>query len=416
MWRVPPHRAPMPAAGNDVILVECIRTRGTSFSFHRTARAILQAAQGLDSGKDTRSAVQSSPLEYPRFVSHQHVELNETSRNLSSQATSSIIRTSALNTYTPPSNTWNILVPFPETHVSDAKLEVDEKMEHVLALLCKDRLGPQVAGMEQLVSLTDPENVGCDRACHAALSVLGLSQHSEGNAEISTVPSRKGTPSEEIHTNWILELIVHRRLPTERMLPSGETMNDDMNQSFSFTGCTTSILGTNNNEGGKQQQKQSQQQQSQLDTSIDSMSLPATDEDHGGKMRALALRVVSNAICCMSTYQSEVLDSMLADKISPVWTSEPVLTVLLEDIHKGASRPVQAVYTTRLSSQHDTALSCRILTILAKHNPVVKTRLQQPQILEHLEQARTIGKSTHLIMSDEAHKLYQLVTEEDRSC
>lgn len=370
LWRVPPSATEV----NDAILVECIKTKGNSFSFHRITRAILQAAQGIDSGKDVRRLVQSSPIEYPRFVAQESDRQDVFRPNLFDSMTCCNINKSSCSA---PPNECNVLLPLRSNPVAETG-KVDEAFENIVTLLRKDRLGPQIAGMEQLVSLTDPVSVGLDVALQAASCVLGHTpSHATYNSGLLANETIASTV-DEIHKNWILELLVHRRLPTEPALKP----HDDLNQNFSST--------------------------------TDTVPLSSTDEDHVGKMRSLVLRIISNSLCNLSKYQPSQLESILSFQ-SPVWTSEPVLASLIDDIQKGAFRPVKAVYTTRLSSPHDTAIACRILRILCKHNPSVKRQLaQQSIVFEYLEQAQVIGKSTHLIMSDEAHKTHQILA--DQSC
>lgn len=50
------------------LLVECMPVRGNTLSFHTAARAVLRAAEGLESGADTRRPWQVSPLEFPRLL------------------------------------------------------------------------------------------------------------------------------------------------------------------------------------------------------------------------------------------------------------------------------------------------------------------------------------------------------------
>jgi hypothetical protein len=120
------------------VIVEVMRTRGSTMSFHSHNRAILNASRGLSSGKDVRKPMHTSPLEYPR-LKRQHGAGNER----------------------PAKRNARTLQLMPRA------------LEHAFSLLHKDRLDTQRLGMESLVHLTDSYSSGTDMAIHASMTVVG---------------------------------------------------------------------------------------------------------------------------------------------------------------------------------------------------------------------------------------------------
>lgn len=122
------------------VIVEVMRTRGSTMSFHSHNRAILNASRGLSSGKDVRKAIHTSPLDYPRLK-------RQNSNNNSDER--------------------------PAKHNARTMQLMPRALEHAFSLLHKDRLDTQCLGMESLVHLTDSYSSGTDMAIHASMTVVG---------------------------------------------------------------------------------------------------------------------------------------------------------------------------------------------------------------------------------------------------
>ncbi|GAX26379.1 hypothetical protein FisN_2Hh203 [Fistulifera solaris] len=313
------------------VLVECIKQRGSSQTYHWAVQAVLQAAQSLDSGEDRRSVYQASTTEFNRLF-------------------------------------FKVEHPIDPSRLIDTESDADtpaEASEMVLAslerawqLLGKDRCEAQQLGMESIVHLTDRHTTGVARAMYAALAVLGA-------------PATLGyaIPLEDIHERWIYGLIVNRATPTEQ----GAVDVD-----------STTLLAN----------------------SID-------DDIHVGKMRSLALRVLANALTILSEYQADVLENLLRDRI-PRWTSEQLIDALVADLH-GSYRPPTAA--PHLSTQHDAALAMQCLGYLSKHSVSTARYIESnPSALSLLDGARTVGRSTHVLLHELSTKIYEQLTEEHRSC
>jgi len=155
------------------VLVECQRVSGNSISFHQTARAILQAAQSLDSGADRRLPHQCAPMDYPRMMPSQQAAADRSSSGPKAAA-------------------------------------AVEALEQAYQLLCKDRLDAQLSGLESLVHLTDVTSVGSQVACTSAVAILGGTATTTTTADSSLL-------LRQIHTDWILKLVLgQKRLSSEQ--------------------------------------------------------------------------------------------------------------------------------------------------------------------------------------------------------
>jgi len=137
------------------VIVECMRVRGDTISFHYHVRAILRAAMGLSDGADMRRM--RSPLEVP--ASEPRTLLSRKRK-----ATAGL------------------------TGLEDA-----------LSLMKKDRICAQRLGLESLVMLTDENTSGKELAVYCSFAVLGV-----GSSE-----------SPEGANTWILTLIEDRIAPGE---------------------------------------------------------------------------------------------------------------------------------------------------------------------------------------------------------
>lgn len=119
------------------VIIEVMRTRGSTLSFHSHNRAILNAARGLSVGRDAREPMRTSPLEYPRLKRNSMNSMDERAAK------------------------------------RNACQAMPRALEHAFALLHKDRLDTQRLGMESLVHLTDCYSSGTDLAIHASMTVVG---------------------------------------------------------------------------------------------------------------------------------------------------------------------------------------------------------------------------------------------------
>jgi hypothetical protein len=375
----------------DGVLVECIRVRGSVLTFHRTVQAVLQAAKSHDSGRDVRPARQVAPTEWGRLMQSAATE----KKNLS-----------------PPTKSATIL--------SNAALEA---LEHALQLLRKDRLQPQILGMESLVALTDPETSGIDTAMYAALAVLGA-------------PVTEGLSSDsmyfltEIHELWIMQVLVERVVPGEAAAEAATTPTQQ-DASFSFSSCPTSLLGMDpGHHHHKSKTNNDSTKESSAATEMDELTVSHGsfgDEHHGGMIRALALRALSNALTILDRQQPKILSSVLSVQC-PHLTATPLLRTLVEDM-QGAHRPPAVVAGTRLASQHEAVLAIRCLRLLGTHSDKAKQYIVSSLSttskdkddadadgrLALLKKAKDIGSSTHQVLAEEADLTYSMLTQEDRS-
>jgi hypothetical protein len=390
----------------DGVLVECIRVRGSVLTFHRTVQAVLQAAKSHDSGRDVRPARQLAPTEWGRL--------------------SPSVLASTATPLTPPTKS--------ATTLSNAALEA---LEHALHLLRKDRLQPQILGMESLVALTDPETSGIDTAMYAALAILGA-------------PVTEGLRTDaayfltEIHQLWIMQVLVERVVPGEATADQATATTatataTPVDVSFSFSSCPTSLLGgdshkANNDNNNNKTNTSTPNANNANDTTSSATEMEERtvshgslgDEHHGGMIRALALRALSNALTILDREQPTILSSVLSVQC-PHLTAPPLLRTLVEDM-QGAHRPPAVVAGTRLASQHEAVLAIRCLRLLGTHSDKAKQYIVLSSSsfkdnddvddgrLALLKKAKEIGSSTHQVLAEEAELAYFMLTEEDRSC
>jgi hypothetical protein len=395
----------------DGVLVECIRVRGSVLTFHRTVQAVLQAAKSHDSGRDVRPARQLAPTEWGR---------------LSPASTST---TTTKTNLTPPTKS--------STTLSNAALEA---LEHALQLLRKDRLQPQILGMESLVALTDPETSGIDTAMYAALAILGAPVTEALSADEAYFLT-------EIHQLWIMQVLVERTVPGEAAADQAAatstatttaTTPAKADTSFSFSSCPASLLGgdshkahnkTNNSAPNANANTNDTTTATEMDELTVSHGSDLGDEHHGGMIRALALRALSNALTILDREQPTILSSVLSVQC-PHLTATPLLRTLVEDM-QGAHRPPAVVAGTRLASQHEAVLAIRCLRLLGTHSDKAKRYIvlsssskdndnavddDDDGKLALLKKAKDIGSSTHQVLAEEAELAYSMLTEDDRSC
>jgi hypothetical protein len=393
--------SPMNTISLDGVLVECIRVRGSVLTFHRTVQAVLQAAKSHDSGRDVRPARQLAPTEWGRL----------SPAPTAATAAAAAATDTEHKTLTPPTKSAKTL--------SHAALEA---LEHALHLLRKDRLQPQILGMESLVALTDPETSGIDTAMYAALAILGAPV-TEGLSPDSAYFLT------EIHQLWIMQVLVERVVPGEAAAEAAmTTATPDV--SFSFSSCPTSLLGTgDSNKANNKTNNSNPDANESSATEMDELTVShgsLGDEHHGGMIRALALRALSNALTVLDRHQPKILSSVLSVQC-PHLTATPLLRTLLEDM-QGAHRPPAVVAGTRLASQHEAVLAIRCLRLLGTHSDKAKQYIVMSSSsskdnddvddgrLALLRKAKEIGSSTHQVLAEEAELAYSILTEDDRSC
>ena len=140
-------------------IVECLRVRGDTISFHYHCRAILRATMGLSDGTDKRSI--RSPLEVP--------------------------------------GQSRPLLPLKRKAASAGITGLEDAM----GLLKKDRICAQRLGLESLVMLTDENTSGKELAVYCSLAILGVepSESTEGaNIWVISLLEDRIAPGETVET------------------------------------------------------------------------------------------------------------------------------------------------------------------------------------------------------------------------
>eukprot|EP00547_Thalassionema_nitzschioides_P003534 CAMPEP_0194205910 /NCGR_PEP_ID=MMETSP0156-20130528/5069_1 /TAXON_ID=33649 /ORGANISM="Thalassionema nitzschioides, Strain L26-B" /LENGTH=440 /DNA_ID=CAMNT_0038932301 /DNA_START=304 /DNA_END=1626 /DNA_ORIENTATION=+ len=155
------------------IIVEIVRVRGSTISFHPHNRAILNAAMGQSSGEDERRPIHTGPCEFPRFISDGKE-------------------------------------PQTKRRASTSIISLPHALERALTLLKKDRIDVQVLGMESLVSLTDSFSSGVELSVLSSKAVLGASGTGE-DADTECMVR------EEMH-EYLVQLLQNRVLPGDEKL------------------------------------------------------------------------------------------------------------------------------------------------------------------------------------------------------
>ena len=350
-------------------IVDCLHLHGPLMTFHRNVYALLQAADCLSSGAKLPRNFESSALEFPHFLTPS----NQTDKRLISVKESS------------------------QHHYSKAI----NGLEQVLSMLHKDRIEAQHRGMEYLVSLTDMEITAPDTAMYCALTVLG--------APVSVAGHQLGVSMRELHSEWIMKLLVDRVMPGE---PKSTIIED--REEFSFLRSCTSP------DSFKKKVKSKKEDKKKTQAGKDTVNDPEHrrdseiygDEHHGGSMRSMALRAFVNALIFLEA--NKLLHKALAGN-APHLISPELLNALMEDI-QGSMRHPSIVVGTRLASQNDAVLAIRCLRILAAHSDTAKATIATEQTMELLDKARTVGESSHVVLAEEANKAYLGLTEDFRSC
>lgn len=357
------------------VTVECVRIAGNPITYHRTVQAIVQAAESLDSGADQRAVYQAFPTEYPRLrvAPPEQSDLHTSFYNSGVGASSERQPSATSLIQTKPTRTAEIIAV--------------EALEQAFQFLCKDRLEAQLSGMQSLVALTDVSCSGLPVATIAGLVVLG--------------DERKNPLLRQLHTDWILSLLVDRELPSERIIRSPTNASDSCSSASSLFDGEVKESATPENLEHK------------IALTPHRSETESWEDQHASEMRALALRAFANALSVLANEQPELLRSLLSNE-SPGTVAAPVLAALQVDL-LGACRP--ATVSSRLATPHEAALAAKCLGLLAQHNDLAKrTLMKDDTLLLRLEKAAAVGRSTHAIMAAEARRTFHLLTEEDRSC
>lgn len=141
---------------------------------------------------------------------------------------------------------------------------------------------------------------------------------------------------------------------------------------------------------------------------------------HASEMRAMAIRVLCNALMILDEAQllAGILLSTDKSSQSHPCLEQAFLDCLLEDL-KGVGRPPSIVQagTNTLASIHESVLAIRILRILGQHSGAVRSLVQSDRVMDRLEMARAHGRSAHMVLQQEAeHACVEWLTEDFRSC
>jgi len=245
------------------------------------------------------------------------------------------------------------------------RLRVDPApaLEHARELLKKDRFDTQVLGMERLVTLTCADVCSDEIALYISLQVLKGESSFLWKHVISEDQRRKQQQQGHRSPTNLLSACANGFFESSPSLPPGRTPDE----------CR-----------------------------------------HDSRMRALALRVLCNALTNVAN--AKVLRSFVASPKNSHLIQSPLLYSLVTDL-EGANRPpsvVEAGY--QLASVHEAALAIRCLRLLGEHCPHVSEFLQMEHVLEKMELARSYGRGTHIVLQEEAERTYMKFTEDVRSC
>jgi hypothetical protein len=246
---------------------------------------------------------------------------------------------------------------------SDMSAAAAHALEQARVLLKKDRLDCQELGMERLVGLTNPETCGGEISLEVSLQVL--------------------------QEDWLVQYLIE---PAEDEGPTSAATI--------MSACTSSLL-----EGESSANINS--------TEATTKRMVLEEVRHEGKLRACALRVLCNSLAVVA--EGKMLEKVVKQAGCPL-VNEQLLVALVQDL-KGANRPPSVVMAGyKLSSAHEAALALRCLRILGEHSDGCRAYLQTEEVLERLDMARACGRSTHLVLQQEADKTHSKMTEDIRSC
>jgi hypothetical protein len=234
-------------------------------------------------------------------------------------------------------------------------------LEQARVLLKKDRLDCQELGMERLVGLTNPDTCGEEISLEISLRVL--------------------------QEDWLMQYVIE---PAD---------TDGPTSAATIMGaCASSLL-----EG----------ETLVNNTEAKTKHMVLEEVRHEGKLRSCALRVLCNSLAVVA--EAKMLEKVVKQAGCPL-VKEQLLAALVHDL-LGVNRPPSVVMAGyKLASAHEAALALRCLRILGEHSDRCRAYLQTDQALERLETARACGRSTHLVLQQEADKAHTKMTEEVRSC
>jgi len=255
----------------------------------------------------------------------------------------------------------------PSSSSSKQSTAAQRGLEHARALLKKDRFECQQLGMESLVALTTSTTSGAEITTQIASSI--------------------------IQNDWIHSYLIMRDEKTD-IEPNHSIAN---NASSLISACTSSLRDGESAHTMHTTSKVSEEEAKQE-----------------GILRAGALRVLANSLQHLAKHHPKSLHRMMQPYNAPI-TSVPLLQALARDL-KGANRPVSVAANTRLASAHEAALAVCCLRIMGQHSSTVQNFLQADFVMESLELARSCGRSTHVILEQEAEATYHQLTEDARSC
>ena len=238
-------------------------------------------------------------------------------------------------------------------------------LEQARVLLKKDRLDCQALGMERLVGLTSPETCGVEISLEISLQIL--------------------------QEDWLVQYLI--------VEPAEDVVAPISSAAGMMSGCTASLL-----EGESSAAKNAENT---------TKHMVVEEVRHEGMLRSSALRVLCNSLAVVS--EAKLLEKVVKQAGCPL-VKEQLLAALVQDL-LGANRPPSVVMAGyKLASAHEAALALRCLRMLGEHCDRCRAYLQTEEALERLETARAWGRSTHLVLQQEADKTHSKMTEEVRSC
>jgi hypothetical protein len=475
--------ATLPGMSPSHVVVECQRQSGSATSFHAACHAVLQAAKGLETGEDERRSHFTNGMEFNSLKSRFHHTKRRKLAHQTSAATSPAFGPSSR----PPSLNYATSSSFP---AAEAALEAARD------LIEKDRLECQQLGMERLVSLTTMDISGEETSLYISRRLI---QQVDGEDESAA--------------SWLIDFLMHpeaEQAMEEAAAASSSSAaagrksrgagkkgaNNSDNAATTNASLIRSFLETSAavTPSPKLARKQSltsypsramRRSSSEVDDdgmglrgvatgSLSGRNLSSDELRHDSRLRALALRVLCNALYNLSKAQ-QLQEALLpeparaspssrrksrntapstshhrnrsCEEVSPLVRPSFLLS-LVQDI-QGASRPPSVSETGyRLASVHEAALAIRCLRLLAgassgdddsdgsgSNGPLdheeedgdedgliklpqarVRAFLRSEAILERLELARSCGRATHSVLQQEAERTYNQLTEDVRSC
>mmetsp|Transcript_13542 Transcript_13542/g.38101 ORF Transcript_13542/g.38101 Transcript_13542/m.38101 type:complete len:732 (-) Transcript_13542:694-2889(-) len=502
------HSAP---PGSDAVIVEVrnLTSQSSRMSFHAACHKILLAAKGLDAGDDERPARCRNGAEFrpckrrnrPAPIGRQQQQKrpkpsllrynNKNNNNASSNNNASNNKISPTS-WSPQSSSsgsttyYDSMASTQELHNKygspsspsrQLAFHLEEaELESALELLQKDRTDCQQLGMERLVNLTNWESsrkescryvsqqllsAGPGRAsasAHASASARATSRilmkylvHSGAEQASRNRSNLIGVKGTDHQTDWMVRSFLESSAqsavsPQPKSLRS-QNSHHEKSQSLFFKKKAS--------QRQQQQQHQQQQQQQQQHAAIIEDAEDALSSDdlrHEARMRALALRVVCNALDNLSkTGELQRVLFPSADNEPSRWARPAVLLSLVQDLQGAGRPPSVSEHGYKLASVHEAALAARCLRLLAglggdgddigdgigigddhekeeegnkdynynyndDHREAVRELLRSEPVLERLSYARTCGRAAHAVLQYETERTYDRLTADVCSC